>query len=226
MTHCERFSRSPRRRWRAASRYGQRKQHPPCNCRQTKYSRGITTVGISMRPAVTPSAVPILCAIVAVPLTNHVALAQAGSTGGSVGMHDKSISGGEDTATRQRVAPNREQRAARPETTHPTALNAAAISGLWQVEASCIASREEGTIDIHEISATEFTGDYFGSGKILNGRIVGNRVTFTGHYILDRVWTGTVSGSGTGLRMEGSYTGPSSGSFSGNGNCKFTAKKS
>lgn len=57
------------------------------------------------------------------------ALAQAGSTGGSIGKRDKSISGGEEEAERPRAAP----RAKRPAAVNSNRVNSDGIniSGLW-----------------------------------------------------------------------------------------------
>jgi hypothetical protein len=57
------------------------------------------------------------------------ALAQAGSTGGSIGKRDKSISGGEEEAERPRAAP----RAKRPAAANANGVNSNGvnISGVW-----------------------------------------------------------------------------------------------
>ena len=148
--------------------------------------------------------------------SQQIALAQAGSIGGTVGKTDKSISGGVDAGSSNFVL---------PEKPRASGFTASSISGPWRYQSKCIGFEEPGTFDIHPTSSTEFDGEYFGTGKILHGKINGNRVSFVGRYILDRTWTGTISGSGAALRMVGSFTGPTPGQFSGDGNCKFTATR-
>jgi hypothetical protein len=89
---------------------------------------GVITMGLSMRPAVTPSAVAILCAIVALPLTNHVALAQAGSAGGSVGKQDKSVSGASGSA----VAPPKKNTVPSAASQSPIKSSCRNVVGEWK----------------------------------------------------------------------------------------------
>jgi hypothetical protein len=155
-------------------------------------------------------------------LFSHGANAQAGSVGGTVGKREKSVSGGENTTERRRV---RTAVSAAGNRNHSAGFTAATISGSWQYESSCSGSRGQGSLNIVATSATSFTGAYYGSGKILHGRIAGSRVSFGTHFIIDRNWTGTVSGSGGALRMQGSFSGPTPGSLGGEGNCRFNATR-
>lgn len=49
-----------------------------------------------MRRTAAPSVVAIICAMATLLVTDRIALAQAGSTGGTVGNTDKSVSGGDE----------------------------------------------------------------------------------------------------------------------------------
>jgi hypothetical protein len=60
------------------------------------------------------------------------ALAQAGSTGGTIGKQDKSISGGDDAANSERAVPMRKPRPARQSAvTAPTGGPCSRIVGTW-----------------------------------------------------------------------------------------------
>jgi hypothetical protein len=83
--------------------------------------------------------------------------AQAGSTGGSIGKQDKSISGGEEPAhldRRTNATPPHLRSSA------PKRLTAASIEGSWDWEASCKGEQWQGGMTLHAVSVTGFTGEF------------------------------------------------------------------
>lgn len=154
------------------------------------------------------------------------AFAQAGAAGGVVGKQNKDASGGADAPPPRRAAPKRAPRPVQSETPRPTgSLTAASISGHWRVAVTCVDGSDVWTFDIREESATSFTGDYGpGGGKITNGSINGNEVSLVTQTSGQRIWTGTLSGSGGGMRIRGSMTGLGIKTWD-VGNCRFDATK-
>ena len=110
-------------------------------------------------------------------------LAQAGSTGGSIGKQDKSISGGEDAAPVRRPA-----KAAKPRDTGSRSPRSASIAGIWRWWADCEKNVRhfEGTITFVQVgglySGTHGGTNIFDSGTISNIRVGGGRVSFTRQY--------------------------------------------
>jgi hypothetical protein len=141
------------------------------------------------------------------------ALAQAGSTGGTIGKQGKSISGGEEAAAlHQSAAPKPRQAKGRASADLGSRGAGAgfSISGRWNWSAECQtgAVHYTGIIDFTQ-SGNQFVGSHSGTnmwdhGTIGNGRINGNRVSFDRTYAqyTDHI-TLTVSRSGRGLRMAG-----------------------
>lgn len=157
---------------------------------------------------------------------HSVVFAQAGSTGGFVGKQNKDASGGADAPAPRRTTPKRAPRPVQSETPRPAgSLTAASISGHWRVAVTCVDGSDVWTFDIREETATSFTGDYGpGGGKIINGAINGNEVSLVTQTAGQRIWTGTLSGSGGGMRIRGSMTGLGIKTWS-SGNCRFDATK-
>ena len=88
----------------------------------------------------------------------------------------------------------------------PTGFTAASLRGRWRVTTSCYSGSDNLTFDIRETSATEFSGEYDGSYKIVRGRIDGNQILMTTQATFTVTSTGTVSRSGSSLQMQGSYS--------------------
>jgi hypothetical protein len=110
-----------------------------------------------------------------------VRLAQAGSTGGTLGKTEQSLSGGraKGPAPEKRPGPSRKSKAS----TYPVRL--ASLLGKWQWTAKCASGTFNGTIELVQ-SADQFSGSFMNpnmgvSEKITDGRIHGNRVSFNHH---------------------------------------------
>ncbi len=117
-----------------------------------------------------------------------VVLAQAGSAGGTIGKRDKSVSGGEEAApTRQSVTskPRQAKRAVPPDAGYRRAHAGVSLGGRWRWIANCERGvRHFNGVLTFETSGSTFSAthggtNFFDSGTITNGRISGNRVSFT-----------------------------------------------
>jgi hypothetical protein len=128
------------------------------------------------------------------------AFAQAGSTGGTIGKTDKSVSGGEEETSPRR------DKTKTPEQGH----TAAVLTGNWNWTAHCGPLSPGGVFVISNVSGTHFSGDFLSDVTgTLNGSIAGDRISFT--RILPTMdspqrWTGTISWSSG--RMTGEITRP------------------
>ena len=152
-----------------------------------------------------------------------VAQVQPGTTGGTIGKQDKSVSSGEDQPAPSK---QRSRRSARTRDDDGTGgQTAASLRGYWRIQVNCGSHQnvlERGgkwSFDIKAISGNTFAGGFDQGGKIVEGKIEGKAVSLTTQDIFSRQWTGTVLGSPeSGMRMQGSVTGPPDG-------CTFTASK-
>jgi hypothetical protein len=170
-------------------------------------------------------AAPALALLVAA--TTH-AFAEAGSTGGSIGRQNKSISGGEDAQPAPRQPSEEQRRRAAPrksgEQGRTTAkpAGAAQVAGTWQWDAACGASSWRGNFVLREISSTQIAGE-FGGGHIgsLQGTATGGRVSFVRTFFgMQQEWTGSLSReSGSKMKLQGPFTD----AF--HKGCQFTATK-
>jgi len=143
----------------------------------------------------------------------------AGSTGGSIGKRDKSVSGVEDTGTpKESAAPSRGPVARQPE---PRA--AASVGGTWRWNCTCSSGNVfQGTFNFNQ-TGSSFTGVMLqtghGTGQVSNGNVSGGRVTFmvTLTNVIERTehWTGRLSGG----HMQGTLT------TRFDGDCDFTADR-
>lgn len=107
-------------------------------------------------------------------------LAQAGSTGGSIGKQNKSVSGDEK---RPPASPKTNETSPARSRDTSARLTGASLSGTWRVSQSCNHGKFEIELDIKQISATEFAGSSRGlttgaNSQIVGGKIDGNRVSF------------------------------------------------
>ena len=176
------------------------------------HGRGGRPLGFALAVAV------IGLAMTACPPTS--ALAQGGSTGGTLGKHDKSVSGGLERSTSRRPVPKKPAR--RQSETGPPA--ASSVAGAWRWSQDCASGRSyKGTFDATPRAGGTFTGRMetagLSSGPISKGKVKGNRISFTVTYsnvvVRSEHWTGTVSGGS----MQGSAT------TQYDGDCSFSASK-
>jgi hypothetical protein len=151
------------------------------------------------------------------------ALAQSGSTGGSVGKQGKSVSGGDG---HRPAAPPRSrepaQRSAKPQQAAP-ARSAVAVGGRWRWTADCPSGHWNGGWDLTETGSGQFSGNFAGmtigdAGSITNGRVGGGSLSFTRHFLMmTQSWNGRLTG-GANPSVQGTITG--------NETCRFQASKS
>jgi hypothetical protein len=142
------------------------------------------------------------------------ALAQAGSTGGTIGKQDKSISGGESA-----VEPHTPMKS-RPKGQRPIGRGTSdqssevSVAGSWRWIADCNSGHWEGQFNLVETSRGQFNGNLGADGTISDGHINGTRVSFT------RTWpfhTQYWKGQLTAGRIKGT--------LSGNENCSWEASR-
>jgi hypothetical protein len=159
-----------------------------------------------------------------------VAQVQPGSTGGTVGKQNKSISGEDYSAppaqkSKRSARTRDEDKKISTNNDGTGGQTATSLRGYWRVQVNCGSSQnslERGgkwSFDIKAISGNTFAGGFDQGGKIVEGKIEGKAISLTTQDIFSRQWTGTVLGSPeAGMRMQGSVTGPPDG-------CAFTASK-
>ena len=155
----------------------------------------------------------VICALVA------QALAQGGSTGGSIGKRNKSVSGVEDApGPREPAAPP--HRRVRPE---HEARGSASVNGHWRWSCDCASGKSfRGTFSFAQ-TGSDFTGTMTqqtsASGTVSGGKASGGGVSFTVTLtnIVERTehWTGRL----TGGHMQGTLTTQFDGA------CQFTADR-
>jgi hypothetical protein len=146
-------------------------------------------------------------AMLSVPCFSQV---QPGSTGGSIGKIDKSISGGEDAV---------EPRAVTKSLRRPVEGGASdrssevSVAGRWHWSADCASGHWKGELDLAETSKGQFSGS-FDAGTVTNGHVNGTSVTFTRTWVtFTQYWTGRLVGG----RLRGT--------LSGNENCSWEASR-
>jgi hypothetical protein len=152
------------------------------------------------------------------------AQSQSGSAGGTIGKQGRSASGSgsPDGVESKQEQPRKD---AGPGSSGP--LTAASLRGRWTGSLNCPDGQWALSFDIRENSATSFGGDYGGEGgKIVSGQFSGGRITFVTQAFISRTWTGSVSRSGSTLRMQGTHKADWGTSSPGAGNCRFSATKS
>jgi hypothetical protein len=154
------------------------------------------------------------CALTLLPAT---IFAQAGSTGGTVGKEDKSVSGGEDQPQRRQEPNARLRHSANRDRSAPSS-----ISGKWIWTQICDDGAEfSGAFELTQdsdgaVSGTATGSD--GSGSV-SGRFVGRKLTGTRSYLgHSNSITFTLTAGGSGLA--------GSESSLGHGTCKYQAKRS
>lgn len=155
-------------------------------------------------------------------LSVHAAAAQPGSTGGTIGKQNKSVSGSEETGPasgpEQRT---RSEKPHRPQERAPKQDLGRSISGSWDWEASCASGGTwQGGLTISSTPSGALSGA-FGRGHMggIVGAVSGNRVSFY-RAMYKQHWRATLSGSaGSGLRMSGAVSDPA------RSGCRFSATR-
>jgi hypothetical protein len=161
------------------------------------------------------AAIKSLLSVILLLTCGSLALGEAGSTGGTLGKTEKSISGSGESAPADRRRP-------RTPSIPPMQMTAASLEGNWDWEASCTVGQWQGGMTLHAVSATKFSGE-FNKGHIgsIAGTINGNRLSFirTWMGIIKQNWTAPVTSAGSSLRMQGPFTDPT------HSGCRFSATK-
>jgi hypothetical protein len=151
------------------------------------------------------------------------ALAQAGSTGGSISKQDKSVSGGEEPSETRRVPRKKKSTSAVSPPSAHTSKASDQLAGRWQWNIKCPTKSFTGLMDLVQNGST-FTGNFghtniWDNGTISNGQFHGNKVTFDREYFgLDHVRL-TYSRSARGAVMQGPHYN------AGWGQCSIFARK-
>jgi hypothetical protein len=160
-------------------------------------------------------AIAISCGLAAlVAADQRTAFAQAGSTGGTLGKTDKSVSGGEEQQQRTSHKANAKQR---------NSANTLSVSGKWSWTAKCDdASEWAGAFDLAQASDGAVSGTANGndgSGSI-SGQLVGRKLIGIRSYDLGNKNSITFTLTAGGSSLEGSEISKS------HGVCKYQAKRS
>jgi hypothetical protein len=129
-----------------------------------------------------------------------VLLAQAGSTGGSIGKQGKSVSGTEERSQPPAAQPRTPPRPRPQPSSKPAATSATAevsLTGRWNVVETCVSGNFPLVYDIQQGSRGSFSGTARTAGgtghteRILDGRVEGTSITFS------RTITGDLLGART-----------------------------
>jgi hypothetical protein len=165
-----------------------------------------------MRTPVVLGTVGIIC-LIALITTGRSVFGQAGSTGGTIGKQDKSVSGGEEqrgTSEKAKAKPR-------------NSTGAYSMSGKWNWTAKCDdASEWAGAFDLAQASDGAVSGmasGNDGSGSI-SGKLVGRKLTGTRSYNLGNINSITFTLTTGGRSLEGSENSKS------HGVCKYQANRS
>lgn len=150
---------------------------------------------------------------------DRMALAQAGSTGGTLGQTDKSAGG-----NREAVEPTMP-----PHAVHPKKSDAApgsgpqaavSVAGRWKWTADCQSGHWVGGFQITQDTKGEFNGTFLHTnwadlGTITNGEVGNGTISFTRQSIVSQHWTGKLGEGGKHIN----------GSITGNENCTWEGRK-
>jgi hypothetical protein len=142
------------------------------------------------------------------------AFSQAGSTGGTLGNTDKSISGDREEP---REGERHQSRSHEIQRATPSAPSAVSVAGRWHWIADCDNGHYEAEFVLSDVNNGRFTGNFAGGqgdGTITDGSISGKSIAFTRHFmVFTQRWVGQVSG------------GHIHGSLSGSSSCTWEASK-
>jgi hypothetical protein len=159
----------------------------------------------------------VLLCILATCIVGARAFAQAGSTGGTLGKTDKSVSGGDE--------PPQQRPKAKQRTSTVGNVPAHSISGKWAWTAKCADGSENwaGSFELTQNTDGAVSGSFTGNGGpgSFSGTVVGNRLIGNNCYTITRHCTQmnfTIVGGGSSL------TG--SESSASHGTCKYQASRS
>jgi hypothetical protein len=135
------------------------------------------------------------------------AFAQAGSTGGTLGNTDKSISGDREEPQQGDRHQSRPREIERSVKSAPSAVS---VAGRWHWTADCDNGHYEAEFVLLDVNNGRFTGNFTGGagdGTITDGSINGKSIAFTRHFmVFTQRWVGQVSGG----HVHGSLSGASS----------------
>jgi hypothetical protein len=157
------------------------------------------------------------CAAIMLIAVSGPALAQAGSTGGTLGNTDKLISGDQEEPRREREEPRK--KASPKEASHTvSAPSIVSVAGRWNWTADCQSGHWSGAFTLSDPSSGQFTGTLDGTnmadiGTISGGEVSGGQISFTRTAVIVQHWRGRLA------------PGHISGSISGNENCTWQASK-
>jgi len=162
-------------------------------------------------------AVAFMCSLMLFVAAERVAFAQAGSTGGTIGKTDKSVSGGDE--------PPQQRPKAKLRTSTVGNAPAHSISGKWAWTAKCTDGSENwaGAFELTQNTDGAVSGSFTGNGEpgSFSGTVFGNRLIGSNCYTITRHCTQisfTIVGGGSSL------TG--SESSASHGTCKYQASRS
>jgi hypothetical protein len=134
-----------------------------------------------MRKSIVISAGIVTCSMAILLGANRTALAQAGSTGGTIGKTDKSTSGGEDESPGRRKSGHRQAASASVSASTPST-----ISGRWSWRTKCNSDTIwTGEFDFDQSASGAVSGScrlISGPGEncgALSGHVAGNRMSLT-----------------------------------------------
>lgn len=156
--------------------------------------------------------IPIVLTIAGVVFVTPAAFAQSGSTGGSIGKAEKSISGDQESGTPDARPQKQKERS--------TVSGPASINGRWLVSQNCDTGKYKIELTFQQTSPTGFTGTSVGlttgaHSQISDGRLSGNTLTFSRDGISSDRWVAHLNGPRQ-------FSGTSSGSL---WHCTYTAHK-
>jgi hypothetical protein len=150
--------------------------------------------------------------------SGSLAFGQAGSTGGTIGKQDKSVTGGESAVEPHTPAKSR-PKGQRPIDGGPSDQSSElSVAGRWRWRSDCT-THWQGEFDLAETSRGHFSGSFAGTswydvGTITDGHISGTSVSFTRKNVaVTQYWTGRLAAG----RIKGTY--------SGNANCGWEATR-
>jgi hypothetical protein len=159
-------------------------------------------------------AVALVCSLAALIATDRMVFGQAGSTGGTVGKQDKSVSGEEE--------PPHQRAKAKPRGSAIGEMPTRSMSGKWTWTAKCDdASDWAGTFDLMQGADGTITGSAAGndgSGS-MSGQLVANKLIVTRSYAMHSNQIVFTLAAG-GRSMQGSESSRS------HGMCRYQAERS